>query len=112
MISPVQHPIRAIRADGRSPYLGELDHKHESLLRVRPEQLLPQLVDRLDTGHQIHSRRTVLYGHGARLQGLELSGRFEVMTLLPVHESVLIRRVTLHNTSITWSTCTALSTLS
>lgn len=46
VISPAQHP---------SLYLGEFDHEHEGLLRVGPGQLLPQLADRLDTRHQVHS---------------------------------------------------------
>lgn len=55
-------------------YLCELDHEHEGLLRVRPGQLLPQLADRLNTGHQVHCRRTMLNGHRASLKGLQLRG--------------------------------------
>lgn len=65
------------QADGRILHLGEFDHEHESLLGVGPEQLLPQVADRLDTSHQVHSRGTVFDGHGAGLQGLELRGEFK-----------------------------------
>lgn len=93
-------------------HLGDFDHEHESLLGVRPGQLFPQLADGLDARHQVHCRGAVFYWYNTSLQWLELRRRKG----LKIYIDIFLCGRNLHYNksllSFTWSTWTALSTLS
>lgn len=64
------------------PHLSDFHHEHEGLLRIRPEELLPQLANRLDTRHQVHGWGAVFDWRSTSLQGLELWGETNAVLLM------------------------------